>query len=116
MSYRHDNGVISTVRIEIAGMGTRKIRIADLPTEVTDQAISRVLTSYGELLDIRHEMWSNIYRYKVPNGIRTALTTLKKHIPSRMIIAGHRATRTTTDVFWVQLDGPPILALSQPQA
>jgi cell shape-determining protein MreC len=50
--------VKSTVRIEIAGMGTRKIRIADLHTEITDQAISRVLTSYGEVLDIRHEMWS----------------------------------------------------------
>ena len=103
MTYKHDNCEVSTVRIEF-----------DLPPEVTDQAISRALTSYGEVLDIRHEMWSNIY--KVPNGIRTALTTLKKHIPSRMIIAGHRATRTTTDVFWVQLDGPPILALSQPQA
>jgi len=92
MTYKHDNGEISTVRIEIAGMGTRKIRITDLPPEVTDQAISRAFTSYGEVLDIHHETWSNVYRYKVPNGIRTALTTIKKHIPSRMAIAGHRVT------------------------
>jgi len=92
MTYKHDNGEISTVRIEFVGMGTRKIRIADQPPEVTDQAISRALTSHREVLDIRHETWSSIYRYKVPNGIHTALTTIKKHIPSRMIIAGHRAT------------------------
>jgi len=73
-------------------MGTRKIRIADLPPEVTDQAISRAFTSYGEVMDIRHGTWSSIYRYKAPNGIRTALTTIKKHIPSRMIIGGYRAT------------------------
>ena len=92
MTYKHDNGEISTVRIEFAEMGNRKIRIANLPTEFTDQAISRAFTSYGEVLDIRHETSSNIYRYKVRNGIHTALTTIKKHIPSRMTIAGHRAT------------------------
>ena len=92
MTYKHDNGEISTVRIEFAGMGNRKIRIANLPTEFTDQPISRAFMSYGVVLDIRHETWSNIYRYKVPNGNRPALKTIKKHIPSRMTIAGHRAT------------------------
>jgi len=52
------------------------------------------LTPYGEVLNIHHETWSNIYRYKVPNGIRNALTSIKKHVPSRIFIGGHRATIT----------------------
>ena len=92
LTYTHETGEISIVRIDFAGMGTRKIRIADLPPEVSDQAISRALQPYGEILELRHETWSSIYRYKVPNGIRIALTTLKKHVPSRMSIGGHRAT------------------------
>jgi len=80
MTYKHENGEISTVRIEFAWMGTRKIRIAGLPPAVTDQAISRAFSSYGKVLYIRHETWSNMYRYKVPNGIRTALTSIKRHL------------------------------------
>ena len=32
--FRHDNGELSMVQIEIAGMGTRRIRFANLPPEV----------------------------------------------------------------------------------
>jgi len=93
-TYKHENGVMSTVQIDYAGMGTRKIRIADLPPEMPDYAIRNALTPYGEVMSINHETWSHIYRYKVPNGIRTALTSIKKHIPSRLQIGGHRATIT----------------------
>jgi len=34
LEFRHNNGKISLVLIEIAGMGTKKIRIANLPREV----------------------------------------------------------------------------------
>jgi hypothetical protein len=34
--YKHDNGEISKVTIEPAGMGMRTIRNANLPTEVND--------------------------------------------------------------------------------
>jgi hypothetical protein len=39
MEFRHDNGELSTVKIELAGMGTRRIRIASLPPEVPDRTI-----------------------------------------------------------------------------
>ena len=53
MAYRHDNGETSTVLREIAEKGARKVRISDLPPEVTDQAISRALLIYGEVLKTR---------------------------------------------------------------
>lgn len=34
--YMHDNGEFSQVTTEIAGIGIRKIRIANLPPEVSD--------------------------------------------------------------------------------
>ena len=52
LTYTHETGELSIVRIDFAGMGTRKIRIADLPPEVTDQAISRELLPYGETLEL----------------------------------------------------------------
>ena len=94
VTYKHDNGEMSIIRLELAGMETRRIRMADLPPEVPDNSISRALAQYGEVLNIQHETWSNIYRYKVPNGIRTALTSINKHVPSRTMIGGHRVTIT----------------------
>lgn len=39
--YRQDTGEISTVRIEVAGMGTRRVRIANLPPEVPGNIVQR---------------------------------------------------------------------------
>jgi len=44
----------------------------------------------GEVKDVEAETWSHIYRYKVANGVRVAVMTLAKHIPSNITIAGHR--------------------------
>jgi hypothetical protein len=41
--YKHDNGMISTVKMEPAGMGIRIIRIANLPPEVNDRTIVTIL-------------------------------------------------------------------------
>jgi hypothetical protein len=42
--YKHDNGVISKVRTEPAGMGMRTIRIANLPPGVNERAIANILS------------------------------------------------------------------------
>jgi hypothetical protein len=87
---RHDNGEISQVKIQLAGMGTRRIKIANLPPEVPECVTRTTLTQYGEVKKITEEMPSHVYRYPVANGIRIAMVTLTHHIPSHMSLAGHR--------------------------
>ena len=85
--YRHTNGEFSMVRVEIKGLGTRRIRIANLLPEV----IRTIIVRYGEVKAVLAETWARFYQYKVANGVRIAVTTLAKHVPSNITIAGHRA-------------------------
>jgi len=78
------------VQIEIAGMGTRCIRIVNLPPEVPDGVIRTALAKYGEVKEIHEESWSRKYRYPVSNGIRIVTVALAYHIPSYMSMDGNR--------------------------
>jgi len=89
--YRHVTGEMSIVRLEVAGMGMRRIRIANLPPEVTERSIRAALASYGEIVSIQDEIWRKAYHYKVANGVKVIMMNLAKHLPSQMNIAGHRA-------------------------
>lgn len=100
LEFRHDNGELSQVTIELAGMGIKKIRIASLPPEVTENTIRDSLTKYGEVKNIREELWTSVYRYKVYNGIRIVDMNLKQHLPSHMSIAGNNAL--------ISYDGQPL--------
>ena len=91
LEYKHTTGEISVVRLEMAGMGTRRVRIANLPPETSDRAISMALAPYGETVAIHEGNWSKIYRYPVAKGTRVATIKLDKHLPSHLIIAGDRA-------------------------
>jgi hypothetical protein len=55
LEYRHDNGEQSYVKIEIAGMGTRDIRLAALPSKIHDRVIKEVLSKYGEVTEMKEE-------------------------------------------------------------
>jgi hypothetical protein len=70
LAFRHDNGELSQVRLELAGMGTKKIRIAGLPLEVKEPTIKEYLSKYGDIMSIREELWAAAFRYKVYNSIR----------------------------------------------
>jgi len=72
-------------------MVTRRIRIANLPPEVTERSIRAALASYGEIVSIQDEIWPKAYYYKVANGVKVNVMKLAKHLPSKMNIAGHRA-------------------------
>jgi hypothetical protein len=88
--YKHENGEISTVMIEVAGMGMRKVQIANLAPEIPDSVVRAALTKYGDVRDITEEKWARQYRYAVSNGIRVANMSLKTHVPSHLVIAGTR--------------------------
>jgi len=89
--YRHTTSEISIARLEVPGMGKRRIRIANLPPEVNEISIRAALASYGENVSIQDEMWLKAYRYKVANGVKVMMMKLVKHLPSQMNITGHRA-------------------------
>jgi hypothetical protein len=90
MEYRHDNGELSLVQIEIAGMGMRRIRVAGLPPEISDRTLRDFMSTYGDVKTITQELWSRAYRYPVSNGIRIVEIGRKSHIPSQMMVLGHR--------------------------
>ena len=46
--YKHHNGVLSTVNTAMAGMGTKRVRLANLPPEVKENAIRTALTPLEE--------------------------------------------------------------------
>jgi hypothetical protein len=49
LELKHDNGELSQVTIELAGMGMRKIRIANLPPEVNGRMTKNNLVKYGDV-------------------------------------------------------------------
>jgi hypothetical protein len=57
LEYRHDTGGISHVKIEIAGMRTRRVHIANLPPETPDTIIRSILAKYGEVKEISEGQW-----------------------------------------------------------
>jgi len=76
--YKYDNGEISIVKVELAGMGVRRVRLAGLPPEVKEEPVLRdAMSKYGDVKDIQEEQWPNQYRYKVSNGVKIVELNLK---------------------------------------
>ena len=88
--YKYPNGEIYMVNIEIAGMGVKRVRVANLPPEVPNDTLQRALTVYGKVLDVHTETWAKSYRYQVANGIRQVMMQVTRHLPSHLTVAGHR--------------------------
>jgi len=74
-------------------MGTKRVRIANLPPEMKEHAIRTALTPFGTGLSVIEEMRPKkyIYIYKIPNGVRQVTVTLTKHVASQVTVDGHRA-------------------------
>ena len=57
--YKHDNGEISQVKIEMVGMGTRRVRLANLPPETPDEAVRFACSQYCEIKEKQRGSWSS---------------------------------------------------------
>jgi hypothetical protein len=75
-------------------MGIREIRVANLPPDVSKRVVSETMAKFGEVMEVRDEIWASLYRYKISNGIRTVKIKLTTHIPSRLIVSGHKVEVT----------------------
>jgi hypothetical protein len=89
--FKHESGEISVVTLEEAGMGVKKLRVANLSPETSDMIIGAAMRTYGEVKAIHEEKWPRHYPIAISNGIRVVEIQLKKHVPSHLIIAGQRA-------------------------
>jgi Na+-translocating ferredoxin:NAD+ oxidoreductase RnfC subunit len=60
--YEHNNGIRSRVKLYQAGLGIRKIRIANFPPETQVKKIRQVLNTYGFVI----EVVDDAYRHQSP--------------------------------------------------
>ena len=90
IKYKHQVGVVSTVGITVAGLGTKRVRVANQPPEVPDAVLLTALATFGKVQTIQGELWAKTYGYAVPNGIRQVMIMLTKHITSHLTVAGNR--------------------------
>ena len=97
---KHSNGEITRVQLSEAGMGFRRIRVANLPPEEHEDVLRAALTSYGLVHEVKEEAWTNTYRYVVGSGVHYVSMTLTEHVPSNLLIKGTRVLIT--------YDGQPI--------
>jgi len=54
-AYKHDNGEISIVKLELAAMSVRRVRVAGLPPEVKKPVLRDAMSKYGSVKDIQEE-------------------------------------------------------------
>ena len=90
VEYKYPTGEPSIASLAMAGMGTKPIRIANLPPEVPNDTLRATLAPFGKDLYIQAEMWSKVYRYSVSNSIRLVTIMLTRHVTSHLNVAGYR--------------------------
>ena len=88
--YKYPTGELSNVRTDMAGMGMKRVRVTNLPSEVPNDMLRTTLTPLGKVLDIHTEKWSKAYRYSVAKAVRQVSMSLTRHMPSHLTVAGHR--------------------------
>jgi hypothetical protein len=55
VEYKYPTGDVSFASLAMACMGTKRVQVANLPSEVPDETLRASLASYGKILDIQVE-------------------------------------------------------------
>ena len=88
VEYKYPSRELSIITIDMEGMGTKHVLIANLPPELSNDTLSESLASFGKVLNLQAKMWSKAYRYLVSNWVRQVAMHSIRHLPSHLTIAG----------------------------
>ena len=55
--YKHLTAEVSIVQIEMVGLGTKRVHIANLPAEIHEGTLRTHLAPYGEFRTVQEEKW-----------------------------------------------------------
>jgi len=58
IEYKYTTGQVWIVTLAMSGLGTKCMRVANLPPELSHEALRAALTPHGKILDIQVERWS----------------------------------------------------------
>ena len=95
---RQSDGEVRTVTVEhAAGLGTRLIRVFNLPHEMPDTVVSAAFSSYGKVVCVRREVWNHDFFQGIPNGVRLVTVELSKHVPSFVVVGKVGKVMTSYD-------------------
>ena len=84
--YKHHTGELSLVSIAEACMGTKCVHIANIPPEVSNDALEVSLATLGTVMSIIVEICWKIYRYSMVNGIRQFTIKLSRLITTHLTV------------------------------
>ena len=90
--YKYPTGEVSIVHIALAGLGTKRIRVANLPPEASNDTLKAALAPYGKIMNIQNERWSKVYRYPVDNGVRQVTIVLSRHPRPASLLPANRSS------------------------
>lgn len=73
------------------------VRVHGIPVHVSNDEIIKTLRNYGEVRNVKLEMWGRNFPLPVPNGVRQVTMKIEKAIPSYINIFNRKT--------WVTYDG-----------
>ena len=84
IEYKYPTGQVSTVTLAMVGLGTKRIRVANLPPETSQEELWASLIPYRKIINIETERWSKHCRYTVENGVRRVTIMMNRQVPSHL--------------------------------
>jgi hypothetical protein len=88
VEYKYAKDEIFQVTVALAGVGTKRVRIANLTPEIPNEVLRDATALWKGAVHI--ESWSKACRYAVSNGILQAKVVMNKHAPSHLTVPGYR--------------------------